>query len=276
MSAIRRFARGLIPPALAALARRLDPVSVRFSGAYPTWEAARAASDGYDSQLILDRVDRATQEVVRGNAAFERDSQAFDRPEFPFPVLAGLLRAAPSSQRLSILDFGGSLGSTYRQFRSFFPPTWTLDWRIVEQEHFVRRGRERYESEELRFFESIREAGACGPIDAVLVSGVLQCVERPYEALAELAELDSAHLIIDRHPMADIAEDRIAVQRAPAYIYPVSYPVWIFSRERFMRNVGRTWCVVAEFEDEEGPWLCGGVQFGLSGMILQKRAGPTP
>src|SRR3546814_6742160 len=73
-------------------------------------------SSGYSESAILDRVRTATRAVVAGEAAYERDSVLFDKADYPFALITALLRAAASADmRLDVIDFGGSLGSTYRR-----------------------------------------------------------------------------------------------------------------------------------------------------------------
>jgi putative methyltransferase (TIGR04325 family) len=112
-----------MPSALSRLLRHLlrqGRGSIRFTGDYKSWEDAQKNSTGYSSPEILEKTRAAVLKVKAGQAEFERDSVAFDRPQHEFPLLAGLLRAAAAANGcLSVLDFGGSLGSTYFQSRKF-------------------------------------------------------------------------------------------------------------------------------------------------------------
>src|SRR5712691_6915719 len=92
-----------------------------FSGTYESWEAALRDSTGYDAPAIVEKTREALLKVKNGSAAFERDSVLFEKPDYPFPIIAATLKQALASDgRLSVLDFGGSLGSSYFQCRSFF------------------------------------------------------------------------------------------------------------------------------------------------------------
>ena len=82
-----------LPPAVADLLRGRFG-AIRFRGDYPTWEAALRECGGYDDGDILERVTRASLAVKEGRSAYERDSVLFDRIEYSWPVLAGLLWAA--------------------------------------------------------------------------------------------------------------------------------------------------------------------------------------
>ena len=112
------------------------------------------------------------------------------------PVLAGLLWAAlRGSGGLHVLDFGGSLGSGWRQNRRFLEGISPLRWSVVEQAHFVARGRERFEDEVLRFYPDVE---ACyrseTPPDVVLFSSVLHYLARPFEILEEILAVASGRL----------------------------------------------------------------------------------
>lgn len=271
---IRSIIRDILPPILLRAARpaHARAAGITFSGNYACWNDALAYSTGYDADVILARVEAATSKVASGEAAFERDSAIFNKIEYSFPVLAGLLRAAIENDgHLSVLDFGGSLGSSFRQCQSYLSVLRTLEWRVVEQEHFVRLGRDRFESNRLRFFFSIQEAVATGSPTAVLISGVLQYLEHPHEILNELYRTGSRYVIIDRTPFADISADRLVVQRVPESIYPASYPCWLFSRERFVASVDSEWQILADFPSIDGTADTGGVSFRFCGMIMRRR-----
>ena len=109
-----------LPPALIERLKPLLGIGIYFSGDYADWETASAHASGYDSVLILEQVKQAMLKIKSGEAAFERDSVLFDEVQHSFPVLTGLLRAAvENGNQLSVLDFGGSLGSSYFQCRDF-------------------------------------------------------------------------------------------------------------------------------------------------------------
>ena len=91
--------------------------------------------------------------VKRGEAVFERDSVIFDKVQYAWPVTAGLMWvAARNGGRLSVLDFGGSLGSSYFQNREFLAYLPNVRWSVIEQAHFVKAGRKHIQDERLVFY----------------------------------------------------------------------------------------------------------------------------
>jgi putative methyltransferase (TIGR04325 family) len=251
---------------------RLRGPATRYSAPYPTWNEAKASAGGWEQAQILEKVAGAVAKVLRGDAASERDSVTFQHIDYAFPVMAALLRAAlENGGRISVLDFGGSLGSSYRQFRSFAPRDVELQWQVVEQEGFVRRGRSEFESESLHFHSTVEEAAGRSRPDVVLLSSVLQYVDDPYETLDRLARTGSRYMILDRTPFSSAAEDQATVQRVPPQIYEASYACRIFSYGRMLSSLAARWELLADFPSPEGWAIAGGLCFRYGGMLLRRK-----
>jgi putative methyltransferase (TIGR04325 family) len=132
--------RNFIPPVLynAYIENRRK---YGYFGEYQSWQEAKSKSDGYDSDIIIEKVKDAALKVRRGEAAFERDSVLFSKVEVAWHVLAYLLWIASLNKNvLNILDFGGSLGTTFYQNRNFLDHV-ELNWAIIEQSKFVEYGK---------------------------------------------------------------------------------------------------------------------------------------
>jgi putative methyltransferase (TIGR04325 family) len=258
---MRGLIRRLLPKAIGG---RQGRGAIVFQGDYPSWEAARQASSGYDAQLILERTREAILKVKRGEAVYERDAVLFDKVQYAFPVLAGLLRAALASEgRLCVLDFGGALGSSYFQCREFLRPVKRLEWLVVEQPAHVACGRRDIQTEALRFYETVESCLARHAPNVLLLSSVLPYLPQPYAMLDQLLQTGIAHVIIDRTPFLRRAGERLTVQTVPASIYPASYPAWFFSEAKLLQAVtSRGYRLMAEFpvlirlapEDEPADW----------------------
>ena len=232
----RRVARAVRRRLLDRPAQPLPPIE--FTGDYASWDEAKSASDGYESAVILDRTTAALLKVKRGDAVYERDSVVLDQPEYPFPVIAALLRAAVvQGGRLSVLDFGGSLGSTYFQCRRFLIKAASVEWLVVEQAGHVARGRQLFEDNGLRFFESAGECVQKHRPNVLLLSGVLQCLPDPHAMLRSLLALQLPHLVIDRTAFLRGDRERLTVQAVPEWIYPASYPSWFLSESRLTQAI---------------------------------------
>jgi len=253
--------------------RRTRKDRLRYSGQPRDWAEAQRMCSGYDSVDILQHVARATRAVVRGDAVYERDSVLFHEPAFPFPLLAALLSAAVrSGGDLTVIDFGGSLGSTYRQCRPFLQGLRSIRWSVIEQPAFVALGRSEFTTDELAFFDSIAAVPPPGPHGVILLSSVLQYLEDPVAILADLGNLGAGYLVFDRTPMSEESADRICIQYVPASIYPASYPCRIFARGRLLSLLSSNWRLIAGFDWAQGAGQTeDGLRFELKGLILEKK-----
>lgn len=242
-----------LPPELIRLGLNWSGLGIRFIGNYPSWDAALTHAEGYDAKLILERGLQATLAVKAGEAAFERDGVLFAKPDYPFPLLAGLMRVAALHEgRLDVLDFGGALGSSYFQCRPWLEGLSSLQWRVVEQAHFVACGRAQIAAGPLKFFEQIEDCILQGVPNVAILSGVLQYVPDPAGVIRRIAALGIQHVIVDRTPMIETGCDIIAVQVVPSSIVRSKYPVRLFSRSQFLSGMNQTYRLIAEFKALEG------------------------
>ena len=206
-----------------------------WSGNYPTWEEASAKCSGYDSAEILEKCKNSLLKVKRGEAVYERDSFLFNEIRYSWGLLAGLQRAALENEgTLCVLDFGGSLGSTYYQYREFLSSVKNIQWCIVEQSHFVACGKEYFEDENLKFYNTIEDCLAKHDPTVLLLSGVIQVLEKPYDWIKKFNSLKIQYIIIDRTAFTDLNHDILTIQNVPAEIYNASYPSWFLSESKFI------------------------------------------
>lgn len=236
MKTLKQLVKSCIPPVLLSALRRKE-----FRGRYANWEAALAdCPDNYSSDIVLERVQRSLAAVRDNAAVYERDSVLFEQVEYSYPLLTGLLLAAQSNNNhLSIIDFGGSLGSTYFQNRLFLKKFSSVRWNIIEQPNFVTTGKAEFQSDELRFFGTIDECmSEPGGSNVLLLSSVLQYLESPIQTLIDISQTVSPqYIIIDRTPLQTGSDDdELTVQHVPNSIYPgICFPCWLLSRSRLLR-----------------------------------------
>jgi putative methyltransferase (TIGR04325 family) len=144
----------LIKELLHKIIRKLKPAKTKkygWFGNYSTWQSAKTECLGYNNAVILEKVKKSVLKVKNGEAAYERDSVLFDVPQISEPLLDALL-ASIDNNSLHIVDFGGSLGSSYFQNRKNLQTVTDLKWALVEQAHFVETGKKEIEDNKLKFF----------------------------------------------------------------------------------------------------------------------------
>jgi putative methyltransferase (TIGR04325 family) len=234
MMSLKQAAKWLLPPLLLLPFRpghRASPDGPPrwHRGDFTDWQSATAAAKGYEAGNILDIQRQSMRKVRDGQAIYERDSVVFDEIEYFFPTLTALLNIAGcNGNRLSVLDFGGALGSSYYQNRGMLSHLSSLRWHVVEQPHFVAAGQAEFENGQLRFFPTLAESWAAQRPDVVLLSSVLQYLEKPLDLLLEIMDRAPPFILVDRTPVLDQGRERIVVQTVPPSIYPASYACRLF------------------------------------------------
>jgi len=226
----------LIPPIISILYRKIGSnQSLKWSGRYAKWEDALMQCTGYENDSILEKCKISLLKVKNGEKAYERDSVVFDEIDYCWELLAGLQHVAlVNENKLNVLDFGGSLGSTYFQNKRFLNTIKNINWNIVEQKHFVECGKEFFSDNILKFYYTVEDCLAENAPNVILLCSVLQYLENPHLWLSKLTNLNVPTIIIDRTGFIQKENDRITIQNVPQSIYKASYPCWYFNESQFI------------------------------------------
>jgi len=236
---------------IPAIVKRIVRYSFKYGwhGRYSSWQEALQKSTGYNADTVLQRVKAAALKVASGQAQYERDGIAHNHVEVFYPLLSTLLWiASQNNNRLSVVDYGGSLGTSYRQNFPFLKHFESLQWNLIEQEMFVDEGRKSFENENLKFYYSLDEVLPIAEPDLLLFSSSLQYMEKPYELLEKIKQSRIPYLMIDRTAFIDEPEDRITIQTVPPAFYDASYPCWFFSEQKMNSFLAETFEPVYAFE----------------------------
>lgn len=120
---------------------------------------------------------------------------------FDYPVMFWLQQLLPGCRLL--FDFGGGVGISYFGYRKYlqYPPTMT--WLVAELPAAAALGAKiasQESAESLRFTTSLDELPHA---DILLLAGVLQLIEKPFEMLRSVPSLPP-HLLINKIPLYDM------------------------------------------------------------------------
>jgi len=238
-----------------------------WKGNYSSWQEAQSRSTGYNSDKILQAVRSSLLKVKNGEAVYERDSVIFDEIQYSWQLLAGLMFASAKMGELKVCDFGGSLGSTYFQNKKFLDKLDNVSWCVVEQKHFVDIGKKEFEDDRLKFFYSVDECVKKEKSNILVLSSVLQYIEKPYELLDDILKNDFKYILIDRTPFSK-KEEKITLQVVPPSIYEASYPCRFFDKEKFINYFNQNgYDKIEEFDSLDGKTD----EYEFKGMILEKK-----
>ena len=269
---IKRMIKLLTPPLIPLFVRSIY-YGRPFSGNYATWEEAKKNSTGYDSDNIMKKVRDAVLKVKNGLAVHETDSMLFDKIKYSWPLLAALMWcASQNDNKLNLIDFGGSLGTTYFQNRKFLKDIKELRWNIVEQKSFVECGKKYLEDEQLKFYDDIDSCCAKQSPDIIVFSGVLQYLEEPYRVIEEIFKYQFEYILIDRTLFfTDSTPDRITVQNVPPAHYEASFPAWFFNMDKFLKYFDSKYEMIEDFDSNDGIINLEGKETIHKGFIFRLR-----
>jgi putative methyltransferase (TIGR04325 family) len=221
-------------------------ISCEYLGDYKSWEEAVKNSTGYNSELIFLKVRNSLLKVKNGESAYERDSVLFDKIEYSYPLLAGLMWiAARNGGSLNVIDFGGSLGSTYFQNRLFLKSIKEVHWNIIEQSRFVEIGKSDFEDESLTFFYSVDECLRKYSPNVLLFSGVMQYLKEPYDMLKRVIDLNIEFIIFDRTIFNNEPRERLTIQEVS--LFNEKIPCWFLDENKFITILKEHYDVVIQF-----------------------------
>jgi len=245
---LRQIIKKITPPIFLDIFRRRIS-KYGFFGNFPTWKDAVKASTGYNSDEIISKVKESLLKVESGEEVYERDSVLFDKIHYSWPLLAGLLWIASlKGNRLNLIDFGGSLGSSYFQNRKFLIHLKELRWNIVEQEKMVKCGKKYFETDYLKFYFNLDDCIEEQNPDLILLSGVIQYIEKPYDLLKKIINYGLEFIIIDRTAFIKGDKDRLTVQKVSPKIYKASFPARFFSETKFLKYFEGRYELIEEFD----------------------------
>jgi len=239
------------------------PKNEYWDGNYNSWDIATEKCNGYDSDQIIEKCFNSLLKVKNCDAIYERDSVLFDKKEYSTGLLASLFIAGMTNDnQISVLDFGGSFGTSFFQNIEFSKYFKKIEWSIVEQNKMFILGKEFFENENLYFFETIDEVFRQKKPNIFLISSSLQYINNPNDILKKINASKIKHVVFDRIPFSE-SENIITIQTVPPSIYEASYPCWIFNYDWLLSQL-TNYKVVFDF-----PSYCDVDQYINDGVLVQ-------
>jgi putative methyltransferase (TIGR04325 family) len=265
MKNIKKILKLTLPPVVIFAIRRLFKFKFIHYKMVESWDFAKNNSVGYNDNLIIEKVKFATRAVVNGDYLYERDSILFDDIQYSWPLLAGILIAAENCGELNVIDYGGSLGSTYRQNKKFLDNlSCQVQWKVVEQKLFSDAGKSEFTTRHLKFFDSLEDA-RLGGCNVFLLASTIGYIDNPDELIRVIKEISPNYIVVDRTVVSD--REKYLIQQVPGNIYKASYPLRVFDFKELIDSF-------SDYYDLIEKWDCEmqGNPFGkLVGFIMKLR-----
>lgn len=254
---LKKIIKKLIPPLFIEFYNSIikQPKNgLMWLGNYGSWAQAKELSLGYESTAILEKVKNALLKVKNGEAVYERDSVLFNKIQYSFPLLSALMWILTKEKKINIIDFGGSLGSSYFQNKFFINKANTdITWNVVEQKHFVDCGKIHFEDENLKFHANISDCFQKEKINVLILSSVISYLENPKNSIDSILNFKFDYIIIDLTGVViNYDKNVLTVQQIPPSIYKASYPCWFFNEEYLTSLFTPNYNLIYDFDCELG------------------------
>lgn len=210
---------------------------IYFSAEKKNWSIALKNSKSYEDNAIVEKIIKTYEQIENYNFEFyERDGILFKQKFDEIFLLNFLTENIKPGKFLEVLDFGGSLGSRFFSNYNFINKN-NIIWNIVEQNKFVEFGKKKLNKNNLQFYCSIDECSKAKNIDCVIFSNSLQYLEKYDETLKYIKKNKIKSVFIDFLPVSNLKNHKIFVQNIPKKIYKSSYPIRIFSKDKFINEI---------------------------------------
>jgi putative methyltransferase (TIGR04325 family) len=201
-----------------------------------SWESAVRKSSGYESVTVV-------KPIVAAARRLQSNPQKSTVLDSRYQQIAAGMLFSISQERFStgepirVLDVGGAGADYFYQFQEFAPQI-NLDWTVLETPALAEAMSNEFGRDlpNLRWLDSIENTNEI--YDVVLCSGVLQCVEKPFELLETLVK-KSKFIIINRIPLVESSEHFFAVQNIITNGKRASYPVHFFGEKAFLAELSQ-------------------------------------
>ena len=176
--------------AITALARRLKPRTFVWDGVYAHRREVPIHRAEFTEELIDEMITTASGALAQWRSGL--------KPVLWHECLAVVAGALSGGrQRLSVVDFGGGIGSAFVQLISSLPPGVELDYVVVDSEEMAVKGRELFGADpRIRFVTSPAEAPR--QADIMYLNGVLPYIDDYEHLLGQLAVRQPRFILLAR------------------------------------------------------------------------------
>jgi putative methyltransferase (TIGR04325 family) len=146
-----------------------------------------------------------------------------------------------------------------------------INWNIIEQESFVKCGKEYFADNELHFFNNIDELTDKEEISVCLFGSVLPYLKEPYNIFDTIIYHKIKYIIIDRtYFLENEFEDVLSIQKVPPEIYDASYPAWFLSLSKFLSFINNSYNINFKWNNSDDVGLAG-YKTSIRGFFLERK-----
>ena len=274
MKALQKIIKKITPPIFIEIVKGIffsKKSKYGFHGNYTCWEEVSKQVTGWETDIIFDKINQSTNQLEKKDGSFERDGEIISSTNQNFPLIYSLINSINIEKKeLSIIDFGGSLGTHYKRYRQFINNGIKISWAIVEQKKYVDYAKKVNKNLELNFHYSISESLKINNYSTFFSSGTIQYIEKPYKLMDEIMEYNFSTIVFDRIFFLNDVNDRICIQTVnPKLFYHASFSVWLFNETKFKKHMSKKYTLILEFMSEDGDNQIEGIRIYHKGFYYK-------
>ena len=214
-------------PVVKVVARWANKEPFIWDGVYESFAQVPVAGEGFASEAWLTDMERYTRGAVDALRS-DRAAVALNVPQYH--ALLSMLVA--SSRPVRVLDFGGGMGIGFANVRRSLADGLEFEYLIVDNEESCERGRRLLgDFPSVRFISELpRDVER---VDVMVLSGVLQFVEKYEQLLGELAVYRPSFWFFSFLPAGEIPTFASAQLNVPGSVLPV----WFFNLDELVQKI---------------------------------------
>ncbi|MDB4231526.1 methyltransferase, TIGR04325 family [Candidatus Pelagibacter sp.] len=211
---------------------------IYFSNEQKSWATALQSSKSYNDKNIFDKIIKLYDLIKNKDKEFyERDSLIFHQKPDETELINFLNQTIKNTKKpLEILDYGGSLGSRYYSNYNFIVNK-NINWNIIEQQDFVQYGKKKLQNKRLNFYYDLNDCFKDKKVNFTLFSNSLQYLENYTQILKEIKDQNVKYFFFDYLPLSFYKNHKIFIQNISKRVYESSYPIHIFSKNSFIKDI---------------------------------------
>ena len=137
-----------------------------------------------------------------------------------------------------------------------------IQWTVIEQKTIIElvsnlKNKALYEPVE---FIELHEINPKYKPDLLILSSVLQYLEKPYEIIEELIQTKPRFILIERMPFTHKFYEYLKIQKNPKTFKKSSYPIWFLRKEKIISKLnGYNYDLICELKKTNSNELFGGM-----------------
>lgn len=192
------------------------------------------------------------------------------------------LSAFITKKKITVIDLGGGCGRHYFFKRKLLSPDIELKWYVVETTAMCNYGKQ-LENGELYFSDNLAETiKEAGHIDMVYASGVLQCVDKPWDFLDLITSCKADFIFFHRLALSNKKDvtviHKYSLSWNGTHTLPegvedreVAYPFTFIEKKRFFEKLQQTYTIQMEFSEQSGVLPVKGEDLVGLGLLCKRK-----